>query len=239
MPTKLTWNGHSNVRIACEAAAILIDPFFEGNPTAPIPASEAGPADVVCVTHAHGDHLGSALAVCRATGATLVAMPEICEKLVADGLPESQTIGMNIGGTVELKGCRIKMVQAVHSSPFGAPAGFILTLPDGLCCYHAGDTGLFSSMELFSVFHTIHLALLPIDGHYNMDARQAAYACRLLKCGRVVPIHWGTFPILAQGTGEFRAALEELAPDTMFTELRPGESLSLPSPGPAGDCGCE
>ena len=77
MPNTLTWNGHSNFRLACEGVAIIIDPFFEGNPTAPISSAQAGPADIVCLTHDHDDHVGSALDICLATGATLVAMYDI------------------------------------------------------------------------------------------------------------------------------------------------------------------
>ena len=114
----------------------------------------------------------------------------------------------------------------------GAAAGFIITMPDGLRVYHSGDTGLFASMELFRLFEPIHLALLPIDGHFNMDARDAAYACKLLKPHHVIPMHWGTFPILAQGTDEFRSALEDIAPDTRLLAIRPGESVALPTPPP-------
>ena len=239
MPTTLTWNGHSNFRLECAEAAILIDPFFDGNPAAPVSASEAGRADIVCVTHDHDDHVGSALDLCLATGAKLVAMFDICVDMTAKGLPGPQAVGMNIGGSVELHGCRIKMVQAMHSSRTGAAAGFIITMPDGLRVYHSGDTGLFASMELFGLFAPIHVALLPIDGRFNMDANDAAYACKLLKPQHVAPMHWGTFPILAQNTDDFRKALARIAPDTRLLTLRPGEKMALPSPPAVDDCGCE
>lgn len=239
MPTTLTWLGHSNFRIASPDAVLLVDPFFEGNPNAPSRAADVGKVDVVCVTHDHDDHLGQALDICLATGATLVAMFDLCGKLVNQGLSPQKAVGMNIGGTVEVAGFRIKMVQAMHSSATGTAAGFIVTLPDGLCLYHSGDTGIFSSMELFGRFHAIHAAMLPIDGRFNMDAEQAAYACKLLRCKRVVPMHWGTFPILAQGTEAFKAALERIAPDTEILALAPGASTTFSSPGPDGDCQCE
>jgi len=239
MPSTLTWNGHSNFRLACPEARILIDPFFEGNPNAPGSAAQAGPTDIVCVTHDHDDHVGSALDICRATGAQLVAMFDVCMNLQAKGLPGEQAVGMNIGGTVTIRGCRIKMVQAMHSSRSGASAGFIITLPDGLRVYHSGDTGLFASMELFRLFDPIHVALLPIDGRFNMDAREAAYACKLLRPAQVTPMHWGTFPILAQSTEEFGRHLETLAPDTRLVLLAPGESVTLPAPPPPDECGCD
>lgn len=192
---KLTWFGHSNFRIEADAATILIDPFFEGNPRAPIKHTAIKRADAVLVTHDHGDHVGQAVDIATRTKAALVSVFDTANSLMERGLPGGQAVGLNIGGSVTVAGVRISMVQAVHSSHTGASAGYILTFPDGFCLYHAGDTALFSSMELFARFHDIDLALLPIDGRFNMDARQAAYTCKLLGCKLVAPMHWGTFQI--------------------------------------------
>lgn len=224
---KLTWFGHSNFRIEASGATILIDPFFEGNPRAPIKHTDIKHADVVLVTHDHGDHTGQAVQIARRTKATLVSVFDTANSLVEQGLPGGQSAGMNIGGTVELSGVKIKMVQAVHSSATGTCAGYILTFPDGFCLYHSGDTGLFASMELFGRFHDITLALLPIDGRFNMDAKQAAYACKLLGCKMVAPMHWGTFPVLAQSTDSFAEFLAEIAPDTRLLQLAIGAPLEV------------
>ncbi len=223
----ITWYGHSNIRFRSQYGSILVDPFFEGNPKAPDGYECALPVDVVLVTHDHGDHVGQAVEVCKACKARLVTIFDTACALTGKGLPQDLALGMNIGGTVEVKGMRFKMVQAAHSSATGAAAGFIVTLPDGYCFYHAGDTGLFSSMELFSRFHDIRLAMLPIGGWFTMDAEQAAHACAMLRCASVIPLHWGTFPILAQNTSEFRDCLKRIAPKTSLLELSPGEPLPL------------
>lgn len=224
---QLTWYGHSNFRLEQGGAAFLIDPFFEGNPTAPVSYDAVGRLDAVLLTHDHPDHVGQAVSICQETGAPLVGVFDTVNSLIDQGLPAAQAVGMNIGGTVAVAGVNISMVQAMHSSRTGMATGFIITFPDGYCVYHAGDTGLFASMQLFSVFHDIHLALLPIGGHFTMGPRQAAYACKMLGCSKVVPMHWGTFPILEQGTEEFAKQLRHAAPDTELLAVAPGKTVTV------------
>ncbi|MDD4953162.1 MAG: metal-dependent hydrolase [Desulfovibrionaceae bacterium] len=224
---ELTWYGHSNFKLASAGKTVLIDPFFEGNPTAPITAAQVGRVDAVCVTHDHADHVGQAVDICKAQGAKLVGVFDTVNQLMSKGLPQKLGLGMNVGGTIDIDGLKVKMVQAMHSTASGVATGYILTFPDGFCAYHAGDTGLFSSMELFGKFHDIDLALLPIGGWFTMDPKQAAYACKLLGCRMVAAMHWGTFPILEQNTDSFRDFLENLAPDTRLVTLEPGRSVKL------------
>ena len=219
----LTWFGHSNFMLQEDALNVLIDPFFEGNPTAPSGWRKClGHVDAVLVTHDHGDHVGQAAEICQATGAELVCLFDTVPKMKGLGVPGEQILGMNIGGTVEVAGLRVKMVQAVHSSATGSPAGYILTFPGGYCAYHSGDTALFSDMKLFRRFFDIDLAMLSMGGWFTMDAVEAAVACSFLHCKNVAPMHWGTFPILAQDTNAFAAALKEHAPDTRLVPLTPG-----------------
>ncbi|MGE4293951.1 MAG: metal-dependent hydrolase [Desulfovibrio sp.] len=226
---QLTWYGHSNFRFEQDGVTLLVDPFFDGNPKATIKHDAVGRLDAVLLTHDHGDHVGQAVEICTAQRIPLVGVYDTLNSLIAKGLPPELTVGMNIGGTVTVAGTRIHMVQAMHSSATGAATGFIITFPNGFCAYHSGDTGLFASMQLFSVFHEIHLALLPIGGHFTMDPRQAAYACKMLGCRKVVPMHWGTFPILEQGTDDFAAQLKNTAPDTQLLHIAPGETISVNS----------
>jgi len=224
---KLTWFGHSNFKLEDGGVSVLIDPFFAGNPTAPCGWEAAGKVDAVLVTHDHGDHLGQAADICKATGAKLVCIFELAGPMQAQGVPAGQILGMNLGGTVEAAGVRVKMVQAFHSAEAGAPAGYILTFPGGFCAYHSGDTALFSDMKLFRRFFDIDLALLPIGGWFTMDAVEAAVACSFLCCRNVAPMHWGTFPILAQNTDAFAAALKEHAPTTTMVRLTPGVTADV------------
>ncbi|MGE4551634.1 MAG: metal-dependent hydrolase [Desulfovibrionaceae bacterium] len=223
----ITWFGHSNFQLAHNGITVVIDPFFHGNPNAPITCGEVECADLVLVTHDHGDHVGQAVDLAKATGAKLVGVFDTVNKLVGQGLPQKQAVGMNLGGGVELAGVRIHMVQAMHSTASGAPAGYILTFPGGPCVYHSGDTALFASMALFAEFHDIDVALLPIDGYFNMDGEQAAYACKLLRCKAAVPMHWGTFPMLAQDTTAFEAGLKKHAPATRMLRMLPGDTVKL------------
>lgn len=227
MIMKIIWYGHSNFKIEAQGLTLLIDPFFTGNPTSPIDYTDIKKADIVLLTHDHADHVGDSVGICKATGAKLVGVFDTINLLAEQGLDQDRCVGMNIGGTVEMDGLKIKMVQAMHSTASGAATGYIITFEDGYCIYHSGDTGIFSSMELFARFHDIDLALLPIGGHFTMDPMQAAYACKLLSCQNVVGMHWGTFPILEQNTDRFAKYLMEASPGTKLINLTPGEPYTL------------
>ena len=238
MANKLTWHGHANFQITTPNLSILIDPWFEGNPSAKMTSKDLSKIDLVLVTHDHDDHIGQAVDICKQTGAYVLAVVETAQKLASQGVPENQIIngiGANIGGTIDFKDVKITMVQAMHSSLSGTPAGYIVTLEDGYCLYHAGDTGIFSSMELFGQLHNIDLAILPTGGIFTMDSKQAALACKLLKCSGVVPMHWGSFPILEQNTQNFAKELDRICPETGLFALKPGEEMELPD---KSKCGC-
>nr|AGF93680.1 metallo-beta-lactamase family protein [uncultured organism] len=226
----LTWHGHANFQITTPNSNLIIDPWFEGNPSACTGSDSCGSMDLLLVTHDHADHTGQAVDIARNTGAQVGAIVGTAQKLVQEGVPEEQIIngiGFNIGGTVEFKGINITMVQAFHSSESGAPAGYIITLEDGYCLYHAGDTGIFSSMELFGQLYDIDLAILPTGGIFTMDSRHAALACKLLNCNEVVPMHWGSFPILEQDTSKLQQELEKVGAKTGLRELQPGQSIEI------------
>ena len=226
--SEVTWYGHSAFKISAPQAHVLIDPFF--TPASGVTVESLGPVDMLLVTHDHGDHVGEAVNICRKTGAMLGAIVGTAGKLAEDGVPEAQIlngIGFNMGGTMEHKGIKATMTQAFHSSDSGAPAGYIIEMPDGLVVYHAGDTCIFSGMELWGQLYHIDVALLPIGGVFTMDARQAALACKLLGCKSVIPMHWGTFPVLAQSAEYFQEQVAKLCPDCDCIAMRPGQSLSF------------
>ena len=241
MSHQLTWNGHSNFTLRTGGQTFLIDPFFDGNPTSSLRSKDLSKVDYVLVTHDHGDHIGQALEICRATGAKLLAIVETCAKLMGQGLPQQQVvngIGINFGGTVELGAVKATMVQAVHSSESGLPVGYILTLADGFTLYHAGDTAIFATMELYGKLFNIDMALLPVGGTFTMDARQAAISCGLLRCEQVIPMHWGTFPVLASNTEAFAKALEDLGVETTLVRCEPGQTVPLEKNIFSQTCSC-
>lgn len=230
MRHRLTWHGHSNFQIASQDVNILIDPFFEGNPSCCQTVDQIESPDLVLLTHDHGDHVGQAVEICRNTGAHLGAVVGTALKFVEQGVPREQivnAIGFNIGGTVLFRSATVTMTQAYHSSESGVSVGYIITLADGYTIYHAGDTGIFSGMELWGKLYDIDLALLPIGGVFTMDPRQAALACKLLGCVSVTPMHWGTFPVLEKSTEAFKRHLREYAPATRMLEMAPGRTATL------------
>lgn len=228
--TSITWFGHAAFRIDCGDVSILVDPFFA--PSSDFTWKDARRVDVVLVTHDHGDHVGDAVEICRHWGAKLGCVVGTAQALQEKGVPASHMLGgiemgFNIGGTLNYKGVAITMVQAFHSSDSGVPVGYIIKAPGVPAIYHAGDTGIFASMSLFGSIYNVGVALLPIGGVFTMDGLQAAHACKLLGCSQVIPMHWGTFPILAQNTDEFRRHLREICPQCACVDAMPGKAWEL------------
>ena len=221
----LTWYGHSNVLLSAGGINVLIDPFFDGNPQAPDWKSIPRP-DIIAVTHDHGDHLGQAVPIALATGATVACIVELAEWFQAQGV--KHVLGWNIDGTVEAAGVRMTLTQAFHSTGHGVPVGFVFEMPDGFTAYHAGDTGLFGDMHLIGERFALDLAMLPVGGYYTMDGAQAARACSFLGARSVVPIHYGTFGLLAQTPDDFVRALQVEDPACQVLLPKPGIPFSLP-----------
>lgn len=236
--TVITWYGHACVEVRTPGGkTILFDPWF-GNPRSPKPADAVGACDLLLVTHGHGDHLGDAVPLAARLRPAWPCIHEMSLWL-ARRLPGGgdAVVGMNKGGTVEVAGVRVTMTTAEHSAGdwngdagttmyLGEPAGFVVELENGFRIYHAGDTDVFGDMALIRELHRPDLAMLPIGGHYTMGPREAALAVELLGVQHVLPIHYGTFPILAGTPAELRDALAARGlPDVTVHELQPGESL--------------
>ncbi len=133
---------------------------------------------------------------------------------------------MNTGGTSEVDGVFITMTQAFHSGTSN-PNGYVVKLEDGKTIYHAGDTGIFSSMEILGDIYGIDLAMLPIGSVFTMDPLQAAVAAKMLKCKKVIPMHYKTFPFLVSDPSSFVQLAQEKAPGVEVVPLNPGEECEL------------
>ena len=221
---KITWLGHAAFKIEIAGKTVLIDPWLDGNPTSPVKASEITEADIVYVTHDHTDHLGDAFNICKRTNATFVGTFELGNLAQEKGV--KNVMGLNIGGRVEIQGVKLWVVHAFHTASKGAPTGVVVE-GEGKSVYHAGDTGLFGDMQLIGELYRLDVALLPIGGYYTMEAREAAEAVRLLKPKAVIPMHYKTFPVLAQSAEEFVEKVKEKAPETRVVVLKPGESYQF------------
>jgi len=221
---KIRWLGHAGFEIELTNKVVLIDPWLDGNPKAPMRAADIKKADLVCVTHDHSDHVGDAIEICKRTGATFVGVYELGGYAQEMGI--NDVVGINIGGSVDVKGIRISMVHAFHSSTQGAPTGFIIKA-EGKTIYHTGDTGLFGDMKLISEIHKPNIALIPIGDYYTMGPKEAAEAVKLINPAVVIPMHYQTFPILMPSAEGFIQMVKEKIPKVKVIALKPGETYQF------------
>lgn len=225
---KVSYHGHSCVRVETDSHKILIDPFITGNELSDLDPDTVE-ADVIILTHGHGDHVGDTMKIADRTGAFIVALNELAVYLGQKGY---NAHGMNIGGAYDFEFGRVKYTQAFHSSSYeeedgtfiytGMPGGFLLTINDKTI-YHLGDTALFSDLKLIGEMNNIDLAFVPIGDNFTMGPEDALIASEWIKADIVVPVHYNTFPVIKQ---DGQAFAEKVKPGRGVA-LKVGESLEL------------
>lgn len=225
---KVTWLGHSAFLIEGKDR-ILIDPYLTGNPTASTSADKLD-ADIICVTHGHGDHLGDTVDIARKTGAVVACILELGIWLEKCGV---KSVGFNLGGPATIRNTKITLVPAFHSSSIGAPGlefsaamAVGVVVDSGKVVYHAGDTCVFSDMKLIADLYKPELALLPIGGYFTMDPEQAAMATKLLRPKKVVPMHYNTWDQIKQDPKAFEKLVKKESKAKVVI-MKPGESMEV------------
>lgn len=224
----ITWLGHSSFRVRTPGGKeILFDPWYTGNP-AFLEAARPTKADLILISHGHSDHITDAAATAKATGATVVGIWEIYSYLGTKGVKNLEP--MNKGGTITVQGLRITMTDARHSSSFddhgvhylGEAAGFVVKLENGQTIYYAGDTCLFGDMKIIAELYQPDIAFLPIGDRFTMGPDTAAIAAKWLGVKQVVPMHYGTFPLLTGTPEQLEQHLSGSGIDVL--KLKPGET---------------
>lgn len=229
MSTKLRWLGHSCLLFESGGKNILIDPFLTGNPKATIKASELS-ADFILVSHGHGDHVGDAVEIAERTGATVIANYEIATWFT-EKMGVRNVHGMQHGGAHQFAFGRVKFTLAFHGSALpdgsngGNPCGFLITFKDGKKVYDAADTGLFGDMRLIGE-EGIDLAILPIGDNFTMGPDDALRAVKLLTPKRVMPIHFDTFPLIAQDANGWAERVRKET-SAVPVVLKPGDTMDV------------
>ena len=251
--TKVHWYGHASFRIETPSGGvILIDPWLAA-PNNPDKNSLAnlGKVDYILLTHGHEDHVGNTVEIGKKTGAVLVAPYGLLFNMKSMfGYPEAQATlatGGNIGGTIDLPKAKAKvtLVNAVHGSELttpmigaavpgqpstmggGNPVGFVLQIEGGPTIYHTGDTEVYEDMKLIAEFFKVDVMLACIGGHFTMDPARAALAVQRVKPRQVVPMHYGTFGLLAGTPDQLRAELAKRKVKSEVIVIKPGESRAF------------
>ncbi|GAB4386202.1 metal-dependent hydrolase [Albidovulum sp.] len=213
---QITWLGHSGFRIEIEKAVLLVDPWLEGNPLFPADRRDEAirGATHILVTHGHGDHTGDSLAIAKELGIPVAGIYDLISHW--QGAAGIEGIGFNKGGTIDLGGAKVTMVNACHSSSLGGPDGPIyaghesgyMIAGEGHTVYLSGDTTIMADMGWMGEYFAPDIGILCAGGHFTMDMRMAAWAARKYFAFKtVIPCHYRTFPLLAQSAEELAAGL--------------------------------
>jgi len=228
-----TWVGHGTWKArSARGKEVLIDPWVMGNPAAPETLKNVDVCDLMLITHGHFDHIHDALEIARRTKPTIVCNYEVGAWLGSKGIDSEKIIGANQGGTIEVEGISVTLVHAEHSCGItddngsivygGDACGLVIEFENGFTVYFAGDTDVFGDMALIAELSKFDVAFLPIGGFYTMGPERAAKAAQLLGVKTVVPMHFGTFPILSGNPSQ----LQELVGGAVkVLDIKPGDRV--------------
>jgi L-ascorbate metabolism protein UlaG (beta-lactamase superfamily) len=231
---QITWLGHATFQVTTpQGTSILIDPWLADNPSCPATHKQLAHVDLLLLTHGHADHSSDVLPVVKEHHPTVVAIAELVHYLSSQGV--ENLVDLNIGGSITLRDTTLTMTRAIHTSGVlmgdqmlytGEPAGYVIQIEQGPVLYYAGDTDVFGDMELIRELYAPDIALLPIGDRYTMGPRAAARAACLLGVKQVIPMHYGTFPLLTGTPQALRDALRELnVSDIQVIEMVPGQTI--------------
>ncbi len=227
-----TWVGHGTWRAkSAKGKELLIDPWVMNNPGAPANMKNVDRCDLMLITHGHGDHIQDALEIAKATKPRIVCMVEIGSWLQKKGIAGDSLIATNKGGTIDIDGIKVTLVHAEHSCGItdgdqtvygGEAVGIVIEFENGFTIYFAGDTDVFGDMKLIGELHKLDAAFLPIGGFYTMGPERAAKATELLGVKTVVPMHFGTFPILDGRPSQLQ---ELVGTGVTVIDVKPGDTV--------------
>lgn len=222
MNAKFHYINHACFMIEKNNSAIIFDPFLDGNPEG-LQANDIK-VDYIFISHGHFDHLGSAFDIAKNCDATIISTAEICGLAEAAGC---KVHAMHLGGTFMFPFGKVRVAMAFHGSgvPGGHACGFVVDFY-GTKVYFAGDTALYSDMQLLPQLDAFDYAVLPIGGNFTMDPKDAAIAAKFLQAKYVIPVHYNTWPPITQDVDAYKADVEKTTSSKVLI-VKPGETIEL------------
>jgi L-ascorbate metabolism protein UlaG (beta-lactamase superfamily) len=212
----VTYYGHSCFAVEIGGKTLLFDPFITPNALASAVKIDEIKADYILLSHGHFDHVSDAPSIAKRTGALVIAPFEVANWAAKQG---AKAHPVNPGGGPTLDVCKVKFVNAVHSSSLpdgsygGAAGGFVISSDEGNF-YYSGDTALTRDMELIGEATRLNFAILCIGGNFTMDVWDAIKAADMARCDNVMGVHYDTFPPIKldheQAIGTFKMAGKRL-----------------------------
>lgn len=224
---KLTFYGHACFMVEAAGKKLLFDPFISGNDHAGHIDINGIQADYILISHGHGDHIADLVTIAQNTGAMVIGMLEVTNWIQKQGY--EKVTGMNLG-LMKTEFGSVRMVPAAHSSSLpdgsygGNPGGFVVTTAEG-SFYYTGDTCLTMDMQLIPRYGNMQFAVMPIGGHFTMNADDAVIAAEMSQCSKVVGVHYDTWPPVAIDTAQAKKAFADAGRELLLPGI--GETINL------------